>query len=464
MARTNYPTSDFSPKHSSNMKKTSLLFLLALVFLSSLQAQKNAAPETKTARDARMAWWRNATFGLFIHWGAYAVPAGVYKGKVTKEIGEWIMQTEHIPTSEYEQYVRDFNPTKFDAKAWVKTAKDAGIKYIVITSKHHDGFCLWDSKVTNYDIMEASPFKRDILRELTDACTAAGIRMCFYHSIMDWHQPDAESKAEYAHQNTPNPDWSRYRETYLKPQLVELVKNYDPGVIWFDGEWIPEWTEPQGKDLYQFLRTMKPDLIVNNRVGKGRKGMSGMNAYEDAAGDFGTPEQEIIEGTSDYDWESCMTMNDTWGFKQNDTNWKSSATLVHNLIDIAAKGGNYLLNVGPTADGLIPQASVERLADMGKWLKINGEAIYATHSLKQYKEGNDLKFTTSADGKHGYAIVLKNEKEVKISNLKPRKGSVIKMLGVAKALKYRTQTDGSLVVTMPQKLPCDHAWVLKMVM
>ena len=435
---------------------------MALLFLSNAHAQAITSKETAAARNARMDWWRDATFGLFIHWGAYSVPAGMYKGKETKNIGEWIMHTENIPISEYEQFVRDFNPTKFDARAWVKTAKDAGIKYIVITSKHHDGFCLWDSKVTNYDIMEASPFKRDILRELTDACKDADIRMCFYHSIMDWHQPDAESKKEYTHQNTPQPDWNRYRETYLKPQLTELVTKYNPGVVWFDGEWIEEWTEPQGKDLYQFLRNLKPDLIVNNRVGKGRKGMSGMNAYEDAAGDFGTPEQEILEGTADSDWESCMTMNDTWGFKQNDTNWKSSATLIHNLIDIAAKGGNYLLNVGPTAEGLIPQASIERLADMGKWLKINGEAIYKTSSIKQYKEGDNLKFTTSTDGKTAYAIVLKSEKEVKISNLKPRKGAAITMLGVTKPLQYRTQPDGSVLVTMPEKLPCDHAWVLKM--
>ena len=444
------------------MKKKSIFVLIALLFLSGVRAQTPAPKETAVARNARMGWWRDATFGLFIHWGAYSVPAGMYKGKETKNVGEWIMHTENIPVAEYEQFVRDFNPTKFDARAWVKTAKDAGIKYIVITSKHHDGFCLWDSKVTNYDIMEASPFKRDILRELTDACAEAGIRMCFYHSIMDWHQPDAESKKEYTHQNTPQPNWSRYRETYLKPQLTELVTKYNPGVLWFDGEWIEEWTEPQGKDLNQFLRNLKPDLIVNNRVGKGRKGMGGMNAYEDAAGDFGTPEQEILEGTTDTDWESCMTMNDTWGFKQNDTNWKSSATLIHNLVDIAAKGGNYLLNVGPTAEGLIPQASIERLADMGKWLKINGEAIYKTHSLKQYKEGDNLKFTTSTDGKTGYAIVLKNEKEVKISNIKPRKGTAITMLGVAKPLRFRSQPDGSVLVTLPQKLPCDHAWVLKM--
>ena len=239
--------------------------------------------ESKAERDRRMEWWRDAGFGMFIHWGVYSVPAGIYKGEETKGIGEWIMHSANIPTAEYEEFVHQFNPTKFDAKKWVDIAKSAGVKYIVITSKHHDGFCLWDSKVTQYDIMDASPFKRDILRELTDACKAAGIKMCFYHSIMDWHQPDAESKKNYTHQNTENPDWANYRENYLKPQIKELIENYDPAVLWFDGEWIPEWTEDQGKDLYHFIKQLSPNIIINNRIGKGRKGMNGMNEYADAA-------------------------------------------------------------------------------------------------------------------------------------------------------------------------------------
>jgi alpha-L-fucosidase len=384
------------------------VLLIAFLLLTSLftKAQKDFLNETTQDRDVRMQWWRDATFGMFIHWGAYAVPAGEYKGKDVKGVGEWIMHTGNIPIPEYEEFVRQFNPIQFDAKEWVHIAKDAGMKYIVITSKHHDGFSLWDSKVSNYDIIDASPFKRDILKELSDACKEAGIKMCFYHSIMDWHQPDAESKKEYTHQNAPNPDFARYREQYLKPQLKELVEKYDPAVLWFDGEWIPEWTEEQGRDLYNYLRNFKPDLIINNRVGKGRAGMQGMNLYKNAAGDFGTPEQEILEGTSDTDWESCMTMNDSWGFKKTDHNWKSAELLIHNLVDIAAKGGNYLLNVGPTAQGLIPVASVDRLREMGDWMKINNEAIYATNSTKKYKEG-EVKYTVSKDGKFVYAIVTK---------------------------------------------------------
>jgi alpha-L-fucosidase len=440
--------------------KQFLAIIFSLFFLSA-NAQKNYLLESTTERDKRMQWWRDATFGMFIHWGAYAVPAGEYKGKEVKGIAEWIMHSANIPTQEYEQFVRNFNPQSFNAKEWVRVAKDAGVQYIVITSKHHDGFALWDSKVSSYDVMDFSPFKRDILKELTDACKAAGIKMCFYHSIMDWHQPDAESKKDYTHQNTPNPDFTRYRETYLKPQLAELIKKYDPEVLWFDGEWIPEWTEEQGKDLYNYLRNLKPGLIINNRVGKGRSGMQGMNKYKDAAGDFGTPEQEILEGTSDSDWESCMTMNDTWGYSKFDHNWKSAEMLIHNLIDIAAKGGNYLLNVGPTAAGLIPAQSVERLGEMGKWLKVNGEAIYATHSLKQYREGENIKYTTSKDGKYVYAIVTKKAGNmINIKQVKPKPGSKIFMLGVKEQLAWKAAGDG-IDVTIPSSLPCDYAWSLK---
>ena len=438
-----------------------LLSLLLLLLSLTTTAQKNYLAESKSDKDARMDWWRDATFGMFIHWGAYAVPAGIYKEKPVKGIGEWIMHNSNIPIPEYEEFVKQFNPKDFNAKQWVSIAKNAGMKYIVITSKHHDGFCLWDSKITNYDIMDFSPFKRDILKELSDACKEAGIKMCFYHSIMDWHQPDAESKKSYTHQNTTNPDFAKYRENYLKPQLAELITKYDPAVIWFDGEWIPEWTEEQGKDLYNFLRNLKPDIIVNNRVGKGRQGMNGMNKYQDAAGDFGTPEQEILEGTSNLDWESCMTINDTWGYKLNDKKWKSSKVLIDNLIDIAAKGGNYLLNVGPTAAGIIPEESVERLEDMGEWLKINGEAVYATNSLKQYKEGNNIKFTTSKSGKFVYAMVTaKSSDSISISSVLPVEGSKVYMLGSKKPLKWFTD-NGKTVFVLPKKLPGEFAWTIK---
>ncbi len=429
------------------MKK--LISYFTAIFLIFIHISTSLAQETKLEKDARMAWWRDATFGMFIHWGLYAIPAGEYNGKTVGEgkIGEWIQHTLNIPNKEYEKFAGQFNPIYFDAKEWVSIAKNAGMKYIVITSKHHDGFCLWDSKVSTYDIMDASPYQKDILMELKNACDEAGIKLCFYHSIMDWHHPDAESPKDYKHQNNPNANWANYRETYLKPQLKELITKYHPAVLWFDGEWIPEWTEDQGKDLYNYLMKLDPNLIINNRIGKGRKGMSGMNKYEDAAGDFGTPEQEILEGTSTMDWESCMTMNDTWGYRKDDFNWKTSEQLITNLIDVAAKGGNYLLNIGPMATGKIPEASIERLYNMGAWLKINGEAIYATNSWKTFKEEN-IYFTQNGD--YVYAIATKKPENGKllINSVEPLQTSEILHLSSGKNPSWEMNPSNQLEINV----------------
>jgi alpha-L-fucosidase len=330
-----------------------------------------------------MEWWRDARFGMFIHWGLYAIPAGTWKGEKVPGIGEWIMERADIPVEEYERLASQFNPVKFDADEFVRIAKEAGMKYIVITSKHHDGFCLWDSEVTEYDIIDATPFDRDILKELSKACKKQGIKLCFYHSIMDWHHPDAQRPfyPNYNDRDRSNPNFDRYVENYMKPQIKELITKYGPlGVMWFDGEWIKDWTEPKGKELYNYVLSLQPNIIINNRVGKGRKGMEGLNkGDQEYAGDFGTPEQQIpATGLPGVDWESCMTMNDTWGYKSYDDNWKSSEDLIRKLADIASKGGNFLLNVGPTAEGLIPQPSVERLAAIGDWMDVNGESIYGT--------------------------------------------------------------------------------------
>jgi alpha-L-fucosidase len=360
--------------------------LIALLILASCDRtakvtplEENAKPMTK---DERMAWWRDARFGMFIHWGLYAVPAGTYKGERVDGIGEWIMHHARIPVAEYEKFAGQFNPIGFNADQWVRLAHNAGMKYLVITSKHHDGFCLWDSKVTSYDVVEATPFQRDILGELAQACRRHGIKLCFYHSIMDWHHPDAQAPfyPNYNDTNQSNPNFDRYVESYLKPQIAELLTNYGPiGVLWFDGEWIKDWTEPKGKAMYEYVRSLQPSILVNNRVGKGRKGMEGLSTSDEYAGDFGTPEQQVPPtGLPGVDWETCMTMNDTWGFKSYDENWKSAEELIRTLVDVASKGGNFLLNVGPTPEGLIPRPSEQRLEAMGKWMAVNSESIYGT--------------------------------------------------------------------------------------
>ena len=443
------------------MKKyfTSILLALSLIIAFSSCNPKPAplkdySKESRESYEARMKWWHDAHFGMFIHWGIYSVPAGKYNGEEIKGIGEWIMNTAKIPVVEYEKFGKQFNPVKFDAAEWVRIAKDAGMKYIVITSKHHDGFSMWDSKVSKYNVMNYSPYGKDVLKMLADDCAKQGITLCFYHSIMDWHNPDANSA-----------NWAKYRERYLKPQLKELLTGYGKlGVLWFDGEWIKEWTEDQGKDLYNYVRNLQPEIIINNRVGKGRQGMQGMSRDTSFIGDFGTPEQEILSTSSTMAWESCMTMNDTWGFKTNDTNWKSSEMLIKNLVDIVSKGGNFLLNVGPTSEGLIPSPSVERLKEIGEWTKVNGDAIYGVKQLRNYKEGDNLRYTTSADGKIINAFLMSwPGKLVIIKQIKPSDGSKIWITGFDKDLKWKYDVKKGLNVEMPDqsKLPSKYVWVLK---
>ncbi len=359
------------------MKKTLLIPLLS-VMLFQLAAQRNYMNETKTERDARMQWWRDARFGMFIHWGLYAVPAGEWKGETRH--AEWIRTTAEIPLKEYDQFLSQFNPVDFNAEAWVQMAKDAGMKYITLTSKHHDGFCLWDSKETEFDIM-STPFKRDILKELADACRKiGGVKLCFYHSIMDWHHPDYNERRVWEKDRPAEGTDRKKYISYLKNQLKEIVTNYgDIGVLWFDGEWENFWKHEDGVDLYNYVRSLDPSIIINNRVDKGRGGMAGMTTAGGFAGDFGTPEQEIPEtGLPGVDWESCMTMNNNWGYNKADKNFKTTKDLLRKLIDIASKGGNFLLNIGPKADGTFPQESVDRLKAIGGWMKANGESIYGT--------------------------------------------------------------------------------------
>lgn len=314
--------------------------------------------------NAGFSWWRPAKFGMFIHWGLYAIPAGIWKGQEIEGIGEWIMRRAHIPVAEYEKLAQQFNPVKFDAKAWVKVAKDAGMKYIVITAKHHDGFAMYDSKASQYDIVDATPFGRDPIKELAEACREEGIRLCFYYSqAQDWHEPNGAGN-DWDFDETKK-DFAQYFEEKVKPQVRELLTQYGPiGLIWFDTP--VTITESQSRELTELVHQLQPDCLVNSRVGHG-------------AGDYRSAgDNQIPVCVMREPWETPATLNDTWGFKTSDHNWKSVKTLVRLLVDIVSKGGNYLLNVGPTAEGEIPKASIERLQAVGKWLEVHGEAIYGT--------------------------------------------------------------------------------------
>jgi alpha-L-fucosidase len=357
--------------------RTLRVFISLLAAAAFIPLQLPAA-ESAAERDQRMEWFREARFGMFIHWGVYSVPAGEWDGKTN--YGEWFLEETKMPVSQYEKFASQFNPTQFNAREWVRMAKDAGMKYIVITSKHHDGFGMFRSKQTDWCI-KSTPFQRDPLKELAAACHEAGIKLCFYYSIMDWHHPDWGTRRPWNDVATGTPNMDQYTD-YMKAQLKELLTRYGPiSILWFDGQWEKPWTAERGADLYNYVRSLQPNIIVNNRVGKPQDSASGIGfTQQGKIGDYGTPEQEIpATGFGPgVDWESCMTMNGHWGYNKHDQNWKSSTTLIRNLIDCASKGGNYLLNIGPTAEGVFPGACVERLQEIGQWMKVNNEAIYGT--------------------------------------------------------------------------------------
>ena len=327
-----------------------------------------AMAETPAEHDARMEWWRDAKFGMFIHWGVYAVPAGTYHDKQIGGIGEWIMRQAQIPVAEYRGYAQEFNPVKYNPEAWAELAKDAGMRYVVITAKHHDGFALYDSAVTDWDIADASPYGKGVLDPLAKAVRGQGMKFGLYYSqAQDWTHPGG-AKAGMAEgeswDEASKGDFDNYLKTVAVPQTEEILTKFHPDVLWWD---TPVWMTAERATPLNALLADYPQIITNNRLGGGFRG------------DTETPEQHIpATGYKNRDWETCMTMNGTWGFKSYDHNWKSTETLLHNLVDIVSKGGNYLLNVGPTAEGEIPQASIDRLHEIGKWMDVNGDSIYGT--------------------------------------------------------------------------------------
>ena len=337
------------------------------------------AKRRQPTADDRLKWWREARFGMFIHWGLYALPAGLWHGREMPYIGEWIQSYFRIPGAEYGRLAEKFNPVDFDADEWVRIAKDAGMKYIVITSKHHDGFAMYDSAASDYNIVAATPYGRDPLKALAAACRKAGMRLGFYYSqSLDWREEDAGGTEEHLPLNAGMswgnnwdfPDnrkknYARFLRDKVKPQLRELLTQYGPvALIWFDCPYTI--TPAQSRELKRFVHRLQPDCLVSGRVGHD-------------VGDYGSMgDNEIPCGPVVGDWETPGTLNNTWGFKKNDRQWQSTRGLLHLLVDLASKGANYLLNVGPTAKGVIPAPSVKRLAEIGRWLAVNGEAVYGS--------------------------------------------------------------------------------------
>ena len=325
-------------------------------------ASSGQAPQVDPARAERLAWFHQAKYGLFIHWGLYAIPAGEWKGKRIPGIGEWIMNRARIPVREYEQLAKQFNPVKFNAEEWVQLAKDAGMKYIVITSKHHDGFALYQSKVSKYNVVDATPFKRDILKELAAACAKHQMPLGFYYSqAQDWHDPNGAGNAWDFGPNDKK-DFDKYLREKAEPQVRELLTEYGPvALVWFD---TPQMMNAERAQRFtDIVRSLQPKTLIDGRLG--------------AAGDYVTTGDNVIPADVQNDaWEVPATINHTWGYKTYDHDWKSPGQITFKLVDIVSKGGNYLLNVGPMADGVIPRPSQDVLRAAGEWLKVNGEAVY----------------------------------------------------------------------------------------
>ena len=453
------------------MKKIFLALFVILIFVQSSMAQ-----ESKEARDQRMKWWREARFGMFIHWGSYAVWGGVYHGNEQKRGGaEWIMNRCKIPVAEYQQVAATFNPVKYDPESWVLLAKQAGMKYIIITAKHHEGFAMFKSNASKFNIVNFTPYKKDVLEALAKACKKHGMKLGFYYSqAQDWNNPGGAVSRKLAAEGWDNPDSARidaftaankghwdpaqltstmdeYMEKVAIPQVKELMTNYgEVAVFWWDTP--TNMTDEYALKLQALLK-LQPQIITNDRLKR-----------PNFPGDTGTPEQKIpgADEVDGKDWETCMTMNGTWGFRTSDNKWKSAETLIRNLCDIASKGGNYLLNVGPDALGQIPQASIERLQSIGSWMKVNSEAVYATKAsplgalpwgrcTQKEQNGNTVLYFSVFDWPKDGNLVVPGLNQKAVS---------AKILDGGTSLKYTNSPTG-MVIQVPEKAPDAIASVIK---
>lgn len=453
--------------------KKSILFLMLMI----LSVQFSFSQETSAQRNERMQWWHEARFGMFIHWGVYAQMAGVYNGHEQQRGGaEWIMNRMKVPVADYRKMVKEFNPVNYNPDEWVRMAKDAGMKYIVITSKHHDGFALFDSKASAWNVVDATPYGKDLLKPLAEACKKYGMKLGFYYSqAQDWNNAGGSAARKEMKEGWPNPDsalidaytkehsghWDPFQITktfdqYINdvavPQVKEILSNYgEISVLWWDTP--TNMTDTAALKLQEVLK-LQPKIITNDRLKR-----------PNFPGDTKTPEQKIPSQSEldGMDWETCMTMNGTWGFRTSDHNWKSTETLIRNLCDIASKGGNYLLNIGPKPDGTFPQESIDRLKAIGSWMKINGEAIYATkrsplaplawgRCTMKVEKGKSILYLSVFNWPANGKIVVPGLKNGVTS---------AKLLSNNTKLKS-SQTKDGLTISVPTKAPDSIASVIKL--
>jgi alpha-L-fucosidase len=341
---------------------------LALITASaSAQWKYEPSPENLKNRE----WFQNAKFGLFIHWGVYSVLGD----------GEWVMNNEQIPIKAYEKVPAFFNPTQFDPHAWVQMAKDAGMKYITITSKHHDGFAMWDSKVSDYNIVKRTPYGKDVLKMLADECHKEGIKLFFYHSQLDWHHPDYYPRGRTGADWTGRPeegDWNKYLD-YMDAQLTELLTNYgDIGGIWFDGMWDKKDADWQLEKTYKLIHRLQPGALIGSNHHMTPFEGEDFQMFEKDLPGHNTTGFSSEQTVGSIPKETCETINNSWGFNLRDDHHKSKKQIIQYLVKAAGYDANFLLNIGPMPNGKIQPEHVAVLKETGEWLKANGETIYGT--------------------------------------------------------------------------------------
>ncbi|HWV66948.1 alpha-L-fucosidase [Chitinophaga sp.] len=445
------------------MKKLSLCIFTLLVMLAANAQEKKIFNETDAQKEQRLAWWVNDRFGMFIHWGLYSMPAR----------HEWVKSNEHITDSAYQKYFDLYNPDLYNPREWARQAKAAGMKYAVITTKHHEGFCLFDSRYTDYKATNTAA-KRDLIREWVDAFRAEGLKIGFYYSLIDWHHPDytidrvhpqrpADPK-DYEKLNKGR-DMEKYR-TYLKNQIKELMTNYGKiDILWtdfsFPGEHGKDHNDWNSLDLIKMIRKLQPGIIINDRLDLGE--------YEDG-GDFATPEQYKVSewptrNGKRIHWETCQTFSGSWGYYRDETSWKDNKQLLVLLIESVSKGGNLLLNVGPTSRGTFDARAQERLKGMGEWMQVNGRSIYGcTEAPPQFKRPDNSLLTYNPTTRRLYVHLL--DYPLQRFELPGMKGKVryAQLLNDGSEIKMRGTDKGDLALELPVRKPDVEIPVIELVL